>query len=134
MAFPNRLLAPSTWRHVGLGLTATLFALGAWPIVAPTAAADILGVTPNTSEGRAVTEKTMVFLGIRDLALATALLWFHCEGKQREMGVAITAWTLVCVTDTWVAAQGPRGWDQGIWGLCAGTVAVAFVGLGLVQS
>jgi hypothetical protein len=50
------------------------------------------------------------------------------------MGVLITAWTLVCVTDTWVAIQGPRGWDNGIWALCGGAGVVAFVGLGLMQS
>lgn len=134
MAFPNRLLTPSTWRHVGLGLTGTILGLGVWAIVAPPVAADSLGVTPTTSEGRTITEKAMVFLGIRDVAAAAALFWFHREGKQREMGVLTTAWTLVCVTDTWVAVQGPRGWDSGIWTLCAGAVGVAFAGLGLLQS
>ncbi|KAK4233732.1 hypothetical protein C8A03DRAFT_47781 [Achaetomium macrosporum] len=134
MAFPNRLIPPSTWRHVGLGLTATVFALGALAILAPPVAADSLGVVPTTSEGRAITEKAMVFLGIRDVAAAAALFWFYREGKQKEMGVLTTAWTLVCVTDTWVAVQGPRGWDKGIWTLCAGAVVVAFAGLGLLQS
>lgn len=134
MAFPNRLLAPSTWRHVGLGLTATVFALGALAILAPPAAADALGVVLTTPEGRSVAEKAMVFLGIRDVAAAAALFWFHRDGKLREMGVLTTAWTLVCVTDTWVALQGPRGWDKGIWTLCAGAVVVAFAGLGMLQS
>jgi hypothetical protein len=81
----------------------------------------------------------MTFLGVRDLAIAAALLWFHREGKQREMGVVITTFTLVCVTDTWVAASAAakRGWREsggGVWALGAGTVAVAVAGLGLVQS
>jgi hypothetical protein len=50
------------------------------------------------------------------------------------MGVLLTSWLLVCVTDTWIAAQGPRGLDGGIWGLVGGAVVMAFVGLGLVQS
>jgi hypothetical protein len=50
------------------------------------------------------------------------------------MGVLLTAWVLVCVTDTWIATQGPRSFDGGIWGLVGGAVVMAFVGLGLVQS
>ncbi|PQE05145.1 hypothetical protein CJF31_00011036 [Rutstroemia sp. NJR-2017a BVV2] len=134
MAFPNRLLTKSTWRLVGLGLTTTMFGLGALSIVSPPVAAESLGVLPTTSEGRTITRKAMVFLGIRDLAAAATLFWFHREGKEKEMGVLTTAWALVCVTDTWVATQGPRGWDKGIWTLCGGAVMVAFVGLGLLQS
>lgn len=134
MAFPNRLLNPLTWRHVGLGLTTTVFALGSLAILAPPVAAESLGVIPTTPEGKSITEKAMIFLGIRDLAAAGALFWFFHEGKMEEMGVLTTAWTLVCVTDTWVATQGPRGWDKGIWTLCGGAVVVAFVGLGLLQS
>lgn len=134
MAFPNRLLTHSTWRLVGLGLTTTIFALGALAILAPPVAAESLGVTPTTPEGRIITEKAMVFLGIRDLAAAAALFWFYREGKEKEMGVLTTAWALVCVTDTWVATQGPRGWDKGIWTLCGGAVVVSFVGMGLLQS
>ena len=134
MAFPNRLLTHSTWRLVGLGLTTTIFALGALAILAPPVAAESLGVTPTTPEGRIITEKAMVFLGIRDLAAAAALFWFYREGKEKEMGVLTTAWALVCVTDTWVATQGPRGLDKGIWTLCGGAVVVSFVGIGLLQS
>jgi hypothetical protein len=103
-------------------------------MLAPAVAAESLGVTPTTPEGRTITEKAMVFLGIRDVAAAAALIWFYTEGKEKEMGVLTTAWTLVCVTDTWVAIQGPRGWDKGIWTLCGGAAVVAFVGLGLLQS
>jgi hypothetical protein len=134
MAFPNRLLTHSTWRLIGLGLTTTVFSLGALSIVVPSVAADTLGVTPTTSEGRSITEKAMVFLGIRDLAAATALFWFYRERKEKEMGVLLTAWTAVCVVDTWVTIQGPRGWDKGVWALCGGAAVVAVGGLGLLQS
>ncbi|KAH8771001.1 hypothetical protein F5883DRAFT_52940 [Diaporthe sp. PMI_573] len=134
MAFPNRLLAHSTWRFLGLGLSTTFFGLGALAILSPPAAADSLGVVPTTPEGTAMAEKGMVFLGIRDVAAAAALFWFYREGKEKEMGVLTTAWTLVCVTDTCVAMQGPRGWDKGIWALWGGAGVVAFVGLGLMQS
>ena len=134
MAFPNRLLNQSTWRVAGLGLTTTIFALGAWGLIAPSAAADSLGVTPTTPEGNVITEKAMVFLGIRDVGVAATLFWFSRQGKMQEMGVLTTAWTLVCVTDTWVATKGPRGWDKGIWTLCGGAAVVFFVGLGLLQS
>jgi hypothetical protein len=134
MSFPNRLLSQSTWGHVGLGFTTVVFGLGALAIVAPTTAADSLGVTPITPEGKTINEKSMVFLGIRDVAVSGALFWFHRGGQLREMGVLFTAWTLVCVTDTWVATQGPRGWDTGIWTLCGGATVCALVGLGLLQS
>lgn len=134
MAFPNCLLARSTWRLIGLGLSTTLFSLGGLAIFAPSVAADTLGVAPTTFEGHSVTQKTMVFLGIRDMAIATALFWFYREGKEKEMGVLLTAFTGVCVVDTWLTAQGPRGWDKGVWGLVGGTMAVAFGGLGLLQS
>lgn len=134
MAFPNQLLAPSTWRLVGLGLTTTIFGLGALAILAPPTAAESLGVIPTTAEGRTVTEKAMIFLGIRDIAVASTLFWFYREGKDRDMGVLTLAWTLVCVTDTWIATKGPKGFDGGIWALCAGAAVTAFVGLGLLQS
>ena len=134
MAFPNRLLTRSTWRLVGLGLTTTIFGLGVLAIASPAVAAEALGVVPTTPEGREVADKGMVFLGVRDLATAAALYWYYYEGKQKEMGVLTLAWTLVCVVDTWVATQGPKGWDSGIWTLCGGTAVVVFVGSGLVQS
>ncbi|KAF7590014.1 hypothetical protein BBP40_003402 [Aspergillus hancockii] len=134
MAFPNRLLTQSTWRLIGLGLTTTVFSLGTLSILALSVAADSLGATPTTLEGRSISEKAMVFLGIRDLAIATALFGFYREGKEKEMGVLLTAWTTVCVADTWVTTQGPRGWDKRVWGLCGGAVVVAVVGLGLLQS
>lgn len=101
---------------------------------APITTAETLGVRPTTADGHAVIVKTMQFLGIRDIAVAAALFWLHYERKERAMGAIVTAWILVCVIDTWIAAQGPKGWDRGILGLCGGTVAVAFVGIGLVQS
>lgn len=111
-----------------------MFSLGAMAIFAPSVAADTLGVAPTTGEGHAITEKTMVFVGIRDLAIGTALFWFYREGKTKEMGVLLTSFIGVCLVDTWVAAQGPRGWDRGVWGLVGGTAAVVFGGLGLLQS
>ncbi|KAH6689673.1 hypothetical protein F5X68DRAFT_204135 [Plectosphaerella plurivora] len=131
MSFFTSLLAPSTWRHVGLGLTSTVFALGAWGIISPFGAADALGVKPTSPEGHSIAQKAMIFLGIRDVAVAGALFEFHRTGKQREMGVLFVAWTLVCLVDTWVATKGPRGWDRGIWGLCGGAAVVAFVGVGM---
>jgi hypothetical protein len=134
MAFPNRLLSYSTWRYLGLGLTATFFALGTLAIVSPAAAAESLGVIPTTPEGYAVNQKGMAFLGIRDVAASAALLWFYAEGKSREMGIMITAWTLVCVTDNILAMDGPKGWDGWIWTLWVGAAVVATVGVALVQS
>ncbi|PKX97948.1 DUF4267 domain-containing protein [Aspergillus novofumigatus IBT 16806] len=127
MSFPVCLLSRSTWRLVGLGLTTTVLSLGALAIIAPSTAANTLGVVPTTLEGHSIAEKAMVFLGIRDLAAATALFWFYREGKEKEMGVLLTAWTGVCLVDTWVTTQGPRGWDKG-------AMVVAFGGLGLLQS
>tara|TARA_R110002060_G_scaffold41190_2_gene52666 strand:+ start:409 stop:663 length:255 start_codon:yes stop_codon:yes gene_type:complete len=83
MAFPNHLLNPSTWRIVGLGLTTSMFALGALSIVSPSTAASSLGVIPTTPEGHEVAAKGMVFLGIRDIQ--------HClgtpsKGSRRRWG------------------------------------------------
>lgn len=133
MAFPNSLLTHPTWRVLGLGLATAVFGLGALAIVAPPTAGESLGLIPTTQEGRSMTEKAMVFLGIRDVAVAGTLFWFYSERKEKEMGVLTTAWVLVCVTDTLVATQGPRGWDKGIWTLWGGAAVTAFVGLGLLQ-
>lgn len=134
MPFPGSLLTPSTWRLIGLGITTTVFSLGAWAIISPSAAANSLGVVPTTPEGHSINEKAMIFLGIRDLAVGAALFWFYYEGKDKEIGVLLTTWTGVCLVDTWVTTQGPRGWDTGVWGLIGGAMAVAFGGLGLLQS
>ncbi|KAH6644860.1 hypothetical protein C7974DRAFT_371909 [Boeremia exigua] len=133
MPFPNSLLSPSTWRHVGLGLTTAVFALGTLALISPTTAAGALGVEPTTPEGHDINRKSMVFLGIRDVAAASTLLWFYAEGKTREMGVLLSSWVLVCVVDTWVAAEGRRGWE-GVGGLVVAAAVMAFVGLGLFQA
>jgi hypothetical protein len=134
MAFPRRLLSHSTLRLIGLGLTTTVFSLGALCLFAPSVAADSLGVTPTSLEGHNITEKAMIFLGIRDLAVGIALFWFYRDRKEKEMGDLLTAWTTVCVVDTWVTTQGPKGWDKGVWGLCGGAAVVALGGLGLLQA
>jgi hypothetical protein len=135
MSFPNNLLSNSTWRRLGLGTSTLVLGLGVLSMVAPATTGSSLGVTSlSTSEGLAMNIKAMQFPGIRDIAAGGALLWFHRERNQKAMGVLLTSWVLVCVTDTWIAAQGPRGFDSGIWGLVGGGVVMAFVGLGLVQS
>jgi hypothetical protein len=65
--------------------------------------------------------------------VAAAMFWFSRAGKDNELGVLLTAWTAVCVVDTWVTIQGPRGWDKGVWGLCGGAAVVMLGGLGLLQ-
>jgi hypothetical protein len=132
--FPIGLLSQPAWRQVGLGLTTTFFALGVLAIASPVTAAKSLGVLPTTPEGHEINQKSMVFLGIRDVAVASSLFWFYAEGKTREMGVLISAWVLVCVTDTWVATKGPNGWDSGIGALCVGAVVTGCVGLGLLSA
>lgn len=72
----------------------------------------------------------MIFLGIRDVAVAVSLAWFYAEGKTKEMGVLISSWVLVCGVDTWVAREGP----DGIGALIAGAVVVGCVGAGLLRS
>ena len=135
MVFPNHLLSHSTWQRVGLGTSLLMFGLGAWALIAPSPAANSLGIEgAATEEGRKLTHKAMQFLGIRDVAVAVSLLWFHQERNSKAMGVLLTSWILVCVTDTWIAAHGVRGFDSGIWALCGGAAVMAFVGLGLLQS
>jgi hypothetical protein len=133
MAFPNRLFTRSTWRLIGLGLTTTVFSLGTLCLVAPPTAAESLGVIPTTPEGRDFAEKAMIFVGIRDLAVAATMFWFCRHGKDKELGVLLTAWTAVCVVDTCVTIQGPKGWDKGVWTLWGGAAVVLFGGLGLLQ-
>ncbi|KAK7178495.1 hypothetical protein PSPO01_15455 [Paraphaeosphaeria sporulosa] len=134
MPFPTSLFSKSTWHHVGLGLTTTVFALGALAFVSPMAAGKSLGVVPTTPEGREINEKSMIFLGIRDVAVALTLFWLSSEGKTKEMGVLLSSWVLVCVTDTWVATKGPNGWNKGIGALCVGAAVTALIGLGLFQT
>ncbi|KAJ8111704.1 hypothetical protein OPT61_g5762 [Boeremia exigua] len=133
MSFPGSLFSQSTWRHVGLGMTTTVFALGVLALVSPKAAGKSLGVVPVTPEGHEINKKSMVFLGIRDVAVASTLFWFHSEGKTKEMGVLFSSWVLVCVVDTWVATKA-NGFDKGIGTLCVGAALTAFVGLGLFQT
>ncbi|KAF2828025.1 hypothetical protein CC86DRAFT_369190 [Ophiobolus disseminans] len=133
MVFPNSLLSQSTWRHVGLGLTTIFFALGTFAIVSPNAAGRSLGVEPTTPKEHEINNKSMIFLGIRDVAATFALFWFYSEGKTKEMGVLLSSWVLVCLTDTWVATKGPNGLDGGIGVLVVGAAVFAFVGLGLAQ-
>ncbi|KAL2797290.1 hypothetical protein BJX66DRAFT_108339 [Aspergillus keveii] len=133
MAFPNRLFSLPTWRLIGLGLTTTVFSLGTLCLVAPSTVAEALGVIPTTPEGRDFAEKAMIFAGIRDLAAAAAMYWFSGHGKDKELGVMLTAWTAVCVVDTCVAIQGPKGWDKGVWALWGGAAVVMSGGLGLLQ-
>lgn len=133
MPFPNHLFAPSTWRILGLGLATTIAALGTGSLISPLRAADGLGVTPQSEDGRSMVAKTMIFLGARDLCLASSLFWFDYLGSQKAMGVITTSAIVIYVLDIWIAAQGPRGWDAGVWGLTiAGSIA-SFVGVGLVQ-
>ncbi|KAJ4982656.1 hypothetical protein SVAN01_11846 [Stagonosporopsis vannaccii] len=134
MPFPNSLLSQSIWRQVGLGLTTTILSLGVLAIISPTRAAKALGVIPVSLEGHDINRKSMIFLGIRDVAAALTLLWFHSERKTKEMGALMMAWVLVSVTDTWVASHGPNGFDSGIWTLCGASLAMAFIGAGLFQS
>jgi hypothetical protein len=111
-----------------------MFGLGLMGLVSPAKAASSLGVEPTTTEGREVADKGMAFLGIRDVVTAVALFDFYRTGKQREMGVVFTAFTLVCVTDTLIATKGPRGWDGGVWTLWAVAAVNVVVGLGLLLS
>jgi hypothetical protein len=135
MTLPNNLLSQSTWQRIGLGTTGLIFGLGVFAMLAPSTAGESLGITKlATEEGRSMNVKAMQFLGIRDIAVGAALLWLYQERNLRAMGVILSAWTLVCVTDTWIAAHGPRGFDNGILGLCGGVLMMAFVGLGLIQS
>ncbi|RYN40895.1 hypothetical protein AA0112_g2816 [Alternaria arborescens] len=134
MSFPNNLLSQSTWRQVGLGLTTMIFSLGTLAIVSPTTASKGLGVVPTSPEGYEINEKSMVFFGIRDVAAALTLFWFYSERKTKEMGALTMAWVLVCVADAWVAAWGPNGFDNGVWGLCGAGLAMSFIGAGLFQS
>ncbi|KAH7094833.1 hypothetical protein FB567DRAFT_511192 [Paraphoma chrysanthemicola] len=134
MAFPHSLLSQSTWRNVGLGLTTVFFGLGVFGLVNPTAGGKSLGVIPTTPEGHSINAKGMAFLGIRDVAVASTLFWFYSTGKNKEMGALISSWVLVCVVDTWIAANGPNGVDGGIGALVFGSLVTAFAGVGLFQS
>ncbi|KAJ4988030.1 hypothetical protein SVAN01_06442 [Stagonosporopsis vannaccii] len=134
MAFPGSLLSQPTWRQVGLGLTTTVFALGVLALVNPTTAGASLKVVPTTPEGQEINEKAMIFLGIRDVAVASTLFWFYSEGKTKEMGVLLSSWVLVCVTDTWLAMKSAGGWDTSIGALWLGAAFTAFTGVGLFQT
>lgn len=50
------------------------------------------------------------------------------EGKGRQIGMLVKAWTAVCVVDTWVAKD---EWES-IVGLCVCGLISIVVGLGLL--
>jgi hypothetical protein len=133
MSFPNNLLSQSTWRQVGFGYATTVFALGTLALVSPKIAGESLGVFPTTPEGIETNERSMIFLGIRDVAVASTLFWFYKEGKSAEMGVLLSSWVAVCVVDTWVATKGLGVWGKGMGPLYVGAAVTAFVAAGLVQ-
>ncbi|KAF2472607.1 uncharacterized protein BDR25DRAFT_341958 [Lindgomyces ingoldianus] len=126
MSFPNRLLSPPTWRFLGLCLITTIFSLGNWCLIYPLSTAESLGVMPTNPSNPSSSEvslisKAMVFLGARDLCIALSLFTFLYRGNQEAMGTVFTSAIVIYVLDIWVAAQGPRGWDKRVWGLCHGS-------------
>lgn len=81
-----------------------------------------------------VTNKFMIYLGVRDMATAAALFWFHAQGKQQEMGVVVGTWALVATADAWFAAKGPKGWDATVWAFWCVIGLLALGSAGLMQS
>ncbi|KAI5206983.1 hypothetical protein E4T38_03533 [Aureobasidium subglaciale] len=118
MALPTPLLQPSTWRTLGVS---ALF------MISPLTGAASLGIHPSTPTEESINHKAMLFLGIRDISVAVPIVLYAMQGKNKEMGMLITAWTVVFGVDTWVA--GSEG--AAVGGLIGGTVFNLFVGLGL---
>jgi hypothetical protein len=134
MAFPNRLLALSTWRMLGLGLAASLASLGTWTFLTPLQPADTMGLAPRTENEKMMVSRLIYLLGSRDFCLAATLFWLERLGYTKAMGVFILAFTPTTIVDVVIAAMGPRGWDGRVWGLVGGGLGTMFVGLGLLQS
>ena len=132
MTTSSPLLSHSTRGRVGLGLSTVFLGLGTLSLFAPNAAADALNVRPTTPEGQTITKKAMGFLGVRDVAVAGSLLWFYRGNQLKEMGVLMSSWTLVCVVDTYIAAQDAGPEQKGMLQLYVGAVLVAATGWGLL--
>lgn len=101
-----------------------MFSVGVLAVFTQSVAANTLGGKPTTSEGRIMTERTMMVLGIRDLALATALFWFCRDDKEREMGGIY--WSLFGGYMGY--GTGPWVWNKRAWELTGETAAVMFGG------
>ncbi|KAL1792949.1 hypothetical protein ACET3X_009456 [Alternaria dauci] len=128
------LLSQPTWRTLGLSLTTTFLFLGTLSLARPLTASSALGVYPSSPDGHAINKKSMAFLGIRDVAVASSLFWFYAKGQTSEMGVVMTSWVLVCVTDTYIALEGLKEKEDngGIVALVIGAAVTAVTGLGLM--
>ncbi|KAG9185483.1 hypothetical protein G6011_08027 [Alternaria panax] len=126
----STILSEPTWRHICLGLKITFLALGTLSLARPLIASVSLGVHPTNPKGGAINAKSMAFLDIRDVAVAVSLSCFYAQGQTREMGVLMSSWVLVCVTDTYVALGGSkgRGDNGGIVVLVVGVVVTAVTG------
>ena len=133
MPYPNSLLSIGTWRILGLGMATTLISLGAFSFIDPIGAANKLGIEANTPESCIAVTKTMYFLGARDFCIATTLFWLANRRQLKAVGALLCSFGFVYITDIWVAATGPRGWDTGVNTLLGGALVGSFVGLGLLQ-
>ncbi|KAI5238201.1 hypothetical protein E4T43_07622 [Aureobasidium subglaciale] len=119
MALLTPLLQTSTWRTLGVS---GLF------MISPLTGATSLGIHPSTPTEESITHKAMLFLSIRDISVAVPIILYAMQGKNKEMGMLITAWTVVFGVDTWVAGSG----GAAVGCLIGGTVFNLFVGLGLL--
>ncbi|KIX04700.1 uncharacterized protein Z518_05570 [Rhinocladiella mackenziei CBS 650.93] len=138
-------LSPSTWRILGLSVTAGYIGLGTFAITQPVLAAQGFGIypesTPPPSTNRAFkTDKdehasavttSMLLLGARDLTIGLALASFDYQENPRAMGTLILSSFVLCGVDVheiW-KLRGPA------WG-CAFAVGASIwmaIGYGMIQ-
>ncbi|ETI22409.1 hypothetical protein G647_06484 [Cladophialophora carrionii CBS 160.54] len=149
-------VSPSTWRLLGLGVSASYIGLGAFAISTPSLCAQAFGLYPtspapgsNANPTRSTTkpaahantdianhsqavETSMVLLGARDLTIGLAVGKLAYDFKLRETGTLLLSGMVLCAVDVYEVfrLRGPK-WAS-VFAVAAGVWLG--IGAGLVQS
>jgi hypothetical protein len=149
-------LAPSTWRLLGLGVSAGYIGLGTFAMTAPVLAAQTFGLYPanpapgsNANPTRSSTkpaahanadvanharavETSMVLLGARDLAIGLAVGKLAYDARLRETGTLILSGMVLCVVDVYeIFKRRGSGWGTAF---AVGAGIWLGIGVGMVQT
>lgn len=92
---------PPLWRALGLSVAIGYAGLGSYAAFMPITSATDLGIrrkdsAPESDKG---VRQAMLWIGARDISIATALASFYYQDKPREMGTVILSGMILCTVD-----------------------------------